>query len=45
MMSTVLILVVVCIALISSTYAYLPGVAPHNFKNGEDVQLKVNKLR
>ena len=23
---------------------YLPGVAPHNFKRGETVDLKVNKL-
>ena len=24
---------------------YLPGVAPHNYKSGETVDLKVNKLR
>lgn len=24
---------------------YLPGVAPHNYVEGEDVVLKVNKLR
>ena len=24
---------------------YLPGVAPHSFADGEEVELKVNKLR
>lgn len=24
---------------------YLPGVAPHSYLDGEDVELKVNKLR
>jgi hypothetical protein len=24
---------------------YLPGVAPHSFTGGEQVELKVNKLR
>ncbi len=24
---------------------YLPGVAPRDFKEGEEVELKVNKLR
>ena len=24
---------------------YLPGVAPHNFGSGDNVELKVNKLR
>lgn len=24
---------------------YLPGVAPHSYMDGEDVDLKVNKLR
>jgi hypothetical protein len=24
---------------------YLPGVVPYSFKNGEEVVLKVNKLR
>jgi len=24
---------------------YLPGVAPHSYVTGEDVELKVNKLR
>ena len=33
------------IAFVSHTFAfYLPGVAPHDFKSGEEVELKVNKL-
>jgi hypothetical protein len=32
------------LAVISNAF-YLPGVAPHSFQEGENVDLKVNKLR
>jgi hypothetical protein len=32
------------LAVISDAF-YLPGVAPHSFQEGENVDLKVNKLR
>lgn len=33
------------VGLSSVSAFYLPGVAPHSFENGEQVELKVNKLR
>ena len=39
------ILSVLLLVLVSHVSAfYLPGVAPHSFEKGEDVELKVNKL-
>ena len=36
----------VLIAVLSNVLScYLPGVAPRNFQEGEEVELKVNKLR
>jgi hypothetical protein len=45
MLFTPFILIGVCLLLITSSWAYLPGVAPHNFRQDEQVDLKVNKLR
>lgn len=46
---TMLVVTIVVMCLHTNTVAvngfYLPGVAPHNFQKGEQVDLKVNKLR
>lgn len=43
MIMQVIVVVLICL-LCGSNGFYLPGVAPHNFKEGEEVELKVNKL-
>jgi hypothetical protein len=38
-------LVVLCAMVQIANGFYLPGVAPHSYADGDDVELKVNKLR
>lgn len=46
MMAAVRLILSLVVALQSLTTAfYLPGVAPRSYVEGEDVDLKVNKLR
>lgn len=38
--------ILLCISFISLTMGvYLPGVAPIDFQEGDEIELKVNKLR
>eukprot|EP01117_Protostelium_nocturnum_P020109 TRINITY_DN88_c0_g2_i1.p1 TRINITY_DN88_c0_g2~~TRINITY_DN88_c0_g2_i1.p1 ORF type:complete len:630 (+),score=205.75 TRINITY_DN88_c0_g2_i1:39-1892(+) len=36
--------ILLCLSFISISLAFFPGSAPHNFKDGERVELKMNKL-
>ncbi len=45
-MKSILALILSFLAVFNSVSGfYLPGVAPHSYEDGEDVDLKVNKLR
>jgi hypothetical protein len=44
-MQTFLSAAVLALVAVQSAAFYLPGVAPHSYVDGENVDLKVNKLR
>jgi hypothetical protein len=43
-MSVGVIVLVALVALLDTCWAYIPGVAPVEFDDGDEVELKVNKL-
>lgn len=45
MFSKSILFIFVALFLQITSSFYLPGVAPHNYVEGEEVELKVNKLR
>jgi hypothetical protein len=43
-MSVGVLVLVAAVALLDTCWAYIPGVAPVEFDDGDEVELKVNKL-
>lgn len=44
-MAILIVLAVVQLFICTVNAFYLPGVVPHSYVDGEEVELKVNKLR